>query len=134
MINLNMHYIKGPFLGWRVYIKRSKKQNFLTKKAFWIGFSFLWRIYSMIAFSHSICFIIICLREIIKIGQLSSLSIKVCYSLLLYKYSTTLHRSSFDVINILAIFSHEISLEKPHWQRGDLNLRRRLSVNSLAIH
>ena len=29
-----------------------------------------------------------------------------------HKYSTTLHRSSFDVINILAIFRHGISLKK----------------------
>ena len=40
----------------------------------------------------------------------------------------------FDVINILAIFSHVISFGKTHWQRVDSNLRRWLSVNSLDIH
>ena len=35
-----------------------------------------------------------------------------------YKYHTTIHRSSYDAINILAIFSYEVSFEKPHWQRG----------------
>ena len=45
-----------------------------------------------------------------------------------YEYPTTLHRSSFDVINILAIFSHVISFEQTPWQRGVSNLRRRLSV------
>ena len=39
-----------------------------------------------------------------------------------------------NVINILAIFSNGISFEKTSWQREDSNLRRRLSVNSLAIH
>ena len=28
----------------------------------------------------------------------------------------------------------EYNLKKPHWQRVDSNLRRRLSVNCLAIH
>ena len=44
----------------------------------------------------------------------------------MYKYPTTLHRSSYyDVINILAIFSHRIFEKKNYWQRRDLNLRRR---------
>ena len=34
------------------------------------------------------------------------------YIITQYKYPTTLHRSSFDVFNILAIFSHGISFEK----------------------
>ena len=42
-------------------------------------------------------------------------------SIYIYKYHTTLNCSSYDVINILAIFTHGISLEK---KRGDLNLRR----------
>ena len=39
----------------------------------------------------------------------------------IYKYLTTLHGSSFVVINTLAIFSHEISFENSHWQRGYSN-------------
>ena len=42
----------------------------------------------------------------------------------IYKYQTTVHRSSFDVINILAILFIEHHLKKTHCQRGDLNLRR----------
>ena len=34
------------------------------------------------------------------------------------KYRTTLHRSSYDVINIIAISSHGISLKKNYQQRG----------------
>ena len=30
----------------------------------------------------------------------------------LYKYATSLNRTSFDVINILSIFSHGLSFEK----------------------
>ena len=36
-------------------------------------------------------------------------------------------------ISILATFTHIIPLEKTPWQRGDSNLRCRLSVNSLAL-
>ena len=42
----------------------------------------------------------------------------------IYKYPTTLHRSSYDVINILTICSHlEHHLKKPDWQHEGPNLR-----------
>ena len=55
------------------------------------------------------------------------------WDILEYKYLTSLHRSSFYIINILAIFNHGISFEKPTWQRGDSNLfRRYLSIVMLS--
>ena len=48
-----------------------------------------------------------------------------------YKWPTTPERSSFDVINILAIFSHGIAFEKTSWQRGNLNLLRQNQSTAL---
>ena len=45
-------------------------------------------------------------------SQLLPLIIYIVFNSLKYKYPSTLHRISYDVINILAILSHEISLKK----------------------
>ena len=48
-----------------------------------------------------------------------------------YKYQKTLFRSIYGVINKLEIFSHGKSLEKPYWQRQDLNQCRWYQPTSL---
>ena len=64
-------------------------------------------------------------------GNGHTMEIEVTYSR--DEYPTTLPCHSSDVINILAIFNHGMSIEKTPWQSGDSNLRHRSSVNSLAI-
>ena len=49
----------------------------------------------------------------------------------IYIYPTSLHCSSYDVINMLAILSHGKSFEKPIWQRWDLNLHHRFQSTAL---
>ena len=63
------------------------------------------------------------LKQLIDGSYYSKLSLNCSPSFSLFLY----------INNILAIISNGISFEKNHWQRGDLNLRRRLSVNRLAI-